>query len=304
MGRLNKININNLSVWIQEGKRQGCTGTVIKRIPLLAVANPSWFAAHIRCQSGENYSLGDKGCLFPLMSVIKPFSLLYLLEYLGSERVLSMVGTQTSAMAFNSLDQLISDHGFPRNPMINSGAITVADKLPGKDSSDRTQCFCQWLNQLAGSQLYLDSEMLNSVRANRSQQNVAIAQYLYEHGNITNIETAIDTYEQICCISGKVEDLAKIGNLLACESNSINSQHRQIVNALMLTCGLYEPSPQYAVKVGLPMKSGVSGALIAIVPNQGAIACYSPALDSIGNPISGLNFIEAISQHLQISLFI
>jgi glutaminase len=71
----------------------------------------------------------------------------------------------------------------------------------------------------------------------------------------------------------------------------------------MLTCGLYEASPQYTVKIGLPMKSGISGALLAIVPSQGAIACYSPALDSIGNSVAGLALIEALSDNLHLSIF-
>ncbi|MFM6040082.1 MAG: glutaminase A [Sphaerospermopsis kisseleviana] len=303
MIQLQDININHLSLWVQQGKNQATQGSVMQRIPLLAVANPSWVAVHIYCQSGENYTLGDNACIFPLMSVIKPFSLLYLLEHLGTANVLNSVGVEPSAMPFNSLEQLMADHGHPRNPMINSGAITLADKLPGKNGNHRTQLFYQWLNKLAGSQLYLDVEMLASVRATRSQVNVAIAQYLYQTQHIENIELALDTYEQICCISGTVEDLAKLGKLLACKSSFINSQHRQIVNALMLTCGLYEASPQYAVKIGLPMKSGISGALIAIVPNQGAIASYSPALDSIGNSVAGLTLIETLSQNLQLSIF-
>lgn len=293
--KLIDININNLAVWVKQAQTQAEKGKVIQRIPLLSQANSNWFCVNICFSSGESLSLGDDTCVFPLMSVIKPFSFLYLLESFNSDKVLKWVGVEPSLMAFNSLDQLIADHGYPRNSMINSGAITIADKLPGRDGDNRTQLFCEWLNKLAGSQLYLDVEMLNSVRATRSPVNLAIAKYLYQAGNIENIDLAIDTYEQICCLSGTVADLGKLGKILACESNIINSQNRQLVNSVMLTCGLYEASPQYAVKIGLPMKSGISGALITIVPNQGAIACYSPALDHIGNSVAGLAFIETLS---------
>jgi glutaminase len=301
--KLQSINTDNLSLWFQQAQTQALQGTVIQRIPLLAVANPSWCAVYICCHSELRYSLGDTACVFPLMSVIKPFTFLYLLEHLGAKQVFEWIGLEPSAMPFNALDQLIADHGFPRNPMINSGAITLADKLPGKDGNHCTQLFCAWLNKLAGSQLYLDLEMLASVRATRSQINLAIAYHLHQSGHIKNVESAIDIYEQICCISGRVEDLAKLGKLLACESTLISSQHRPIVNAVMLTCGLYEASPQYTVKIGLPMKSGISGALLAIVPSQGAIACYSPALDSIGNSVAGLALIEALSDNLHLSIF-
>jgi glutaminase len=267
------------------------------------MANPHWFAVHITCKSDESYSLGNTDCIFPFMSAIKPFSLLYLLEQFTAKRILQWVGIQPSTAPFNSLTQLIADNGHPRNSMINSGAITLADKFPGKDSIESTQLFCTWLNKLAGTNLYIDLDILASVRANRSPINIDITNYLYEVGNVNNIKFALDVYEQICCISGRVEDLAKLGKILACENDFINNQNRQIVNAVMLTCGLYEVSAEYSIKIGLPMKSGISGGLITIVPNQGAIASYSPALDHAGNSVAGLALMETLSQNLQLSIF-
>jgi glutaminase len=230
--------------------------------------------------------------------VCNSLSLLYLLEHLGVEEVFQWVGIEPSNAPFNSLEQLVADNGRPRNPMINSGAITLADKLPGKDASDRTHSLRQWLNQVAGCQLELDESMLASVRLSRSPANVAIANYLNEKGYLKNLDISLDTYEQICCLSGTVEDLALIGKALALEGE-LSSQHRQIVNDVMLTCGLYQASAEYAVKIGLPMKSGIGGGLLAIVPGEGAIAAYSPALDSIGNPVGAIAFVEVLVQHLK-----
>ncbi|MDZ8110658.1 MAG: glutaminase A [Nostoc sp. DedQUE12a] len=303
MKGLDKVTTTELSAWVQQAKTQAEQGRLADRIPQLALANSDWFAVHICCKSGKTINFGDTGCVFPLMSIIKTFSLLYLLEHLPVETVFGWVGVEPSDAPFNSLEQLVSDGGRPRNPMINSGAITLADKLPGKDASDRTLLFCQWLNQLAGSQLYLDEAMLTSVRLTRSKANQAIANYLAEIGHLENLETALDTYEQICCLSGRVEDLALLGKLLALENNCISSQNRRIVNAVMSTCGLYEASAEFAVKIGLPMKSGIGGGLVAIVPGTGAIACYSPALDTVGNPVAGLVFVEALSRKLELSVF-
>ncbi|MBD6620217.1 glutaminase A [Komarekiella sp. 'clone 1'] len=303
MKGFDKLTTKELSAWVQQAKIQAERGQVAARIPLLALADPCWFAVHICCESGQTINFGDTERVFPLMSVIKTFSLLYLLEHLGAEAVFQWVGVEPSDAPFNSLEQLIADRGRPRNPMINSGAITLADKLPGKDASQRTLLFCQWLNQLALCQLKLDEVMLTSVRSKRSPANQAIANYLAEIGHLENSETALDTYEQICCLSGKVEDLARLGKLLACENSSLSSQHRRIVNALMLTCGLYEASAQFAVKIGLPMKSGIGGGLLAIVPGEGAIACYSPTLDAVSNPVAGLAFVEALAQKLELSIF-
>ncbi|MEH2409946.1 glutaminase A [Nostoc sp.] len=303
MKGLEKLTTTKLSAWIQLAKIQAKQGQITDRIPQLAKANPDWFAVHICCESGKTISFGDTACVFPLMSVIKTFSLLYLLEHLGAETVFAWVGVEPSDAPFNSLEQLVSDRGRPRNPMINSGAITLADKLPGNDASDRTLLFCQWLNQLAGCELSLDEVMLASVRLTRSKANEAIANYLTEISHLENIETALDTYEQICCISGRVEDLALLGKLLACENGYLSAQNRRIVNAVMLTCGLYEASAEFAVRIGLPMKSGIGGGLVAIVPSEGAIACYSPGLDNIGNPVGAIAFVEALAQELQLSIF-
>ncbi len=303
MGRLETLTTTNLSTWVQQAKVLVHQGQVANRIPKLALANPDWFSVYICCASGETFSQGDTSCVFPLMIAIKPFSLLYLLEQFGAETVFQWVGVEPSDAPFNSLEQLIADHGRPRNPMINSGAITLADKLPGKDASDRLEQFCQWLNKLALCQLSLDEEMLASVRSTGSHANRTIIQYLAKAGSVKNPEIALDTYEQICCVSGQVEDLARLGLLLACESELILPQHRRIVNSLMLTCGLYAASSQYGLRIGLPMKSGISGALLAIVPGQGAIALYSPGLDSIGNSMGAIAFVEALSQGLQLSVF-
>ncbi|MFM7559064.1 glutaminase [Cylindrospermopsis raciborskii] len=301
------LSVDDLSLWMAQSQTSISQGQVLQRIPLLANINPLLFAVYIYSKPNIHYSLGDYTTPFPFMSVIKPFSFLYLLEHVGEDQVLQSVGTSPSSMAFNSLEQLISDKGYPRNPMINSGAITVAHKLNNIsqviNSNNYTgvflsQPFVEWLNKLADTQLYLDVAMLNSVRSTRSPLNLAIARILYENGYIDNIESALDIYEEICCISGTVVDVGKLGKLLARESGLIAPEHRLLVNHVMLGCGLYESSPYYAQKIGLPMKSGISGALLAIIPDHGAIAIYSPALDLTGNSIAGLRFIETLFSKL------
>ncbi|MDM9384236.1 glutaminase [Chlorogloeopsis sp. ULAP01] len=303
MRKLETLTTTELSTWIQQAKLQAYQGQVTERIPQLAVANSDWFAVSICCASGESFSAGDRACLFPLMSAIKPFSLLYLLEHLGAKTVLDWVGVAPSLLRFNSLEQLLADDRRPRNPMINSGAITLADKLPGDNARDRTQRLCDWLNQLAGCQLKLDEVMLASVRSAPSQINQAITENLAQARYVKNPKIALDTYEQICCLSGRVEDLALLGKLLACESKLIAPQHRRIVNALMFTCGMYEASFQYALEIGLPMKSGISGTLLAVVPHQGGVSCYSPPLDNTGNSPGAIAFVKALSSGLGLSIF-
>lgn len=301
--RLDSLTQTDLEHWAHQARASTNQGHVAKRIPLLANADPRWLAVEIRCASQHCYRLGTIDRRFPLMSAIKPFQLLYLLEQVGMDAVFQWVGVTPSDQPFNSLSQLIADKGHPRNPMINSGALALADKLPGRDGSDRCQRFCYWLNEQAGCQLTLDRAMLASVRSTGRAANQSLVRCLAETGHIINPDIALDTYEQICCLSGLVGDLARLGDVLAHASDQISPHHRQTVNAIMLTCGLYEASAAYAVNIGLPMKSGISGALLAVIPNHGTIACYSPALDSVGNPIAGLTFIQHLCQHLPLSVF-
>ncbi|NJR60306.1 MAG: glutaminase [Cyanobacteria bacterium CRU_2_1] len=302
MKGLNTLTPADIKNWAHDAQANASQGRVIRRIRLLADANPQWFAVEIRCETGQSWSLGDTTCSFPLMSVIKPFLLLYLLEKFGMQ-VFEWVGIEPSDAPFNSLEQLIADRGYPRNPMINSGAIALTDKLPGQNATDRCHQLCDWLNQTAGCQLKLDEAMLASVRSIGREPNQVLVRYLAQQSRLRDPDVALDTYEQICCLSGQVADLARLGELLAFDRDLINPHHRRTVNAIMLTCGLYEASAAFAVRIGLPMKSGISGGLVAVVPGEGAIACYSPALDSVGNPVAGLTFIEQLSQSLHLSLF-
>lgn len=308
MKGLAALTATDLSDWMQQVRQQAGQGQVARRILRLAQSNPEWFAIEVHTGASDHGTqphllCGDVDRPFPLMSTIKPFQLLYLLHHYDPEQVFTWVGMAPSDAPFNSLEQLKADGGKPRNPMINSGAITLADKLPGQDAADRCQRFCTWLNQQSGCQLKLDEAMLASVRLAGREPNQVLVRYLTEAGALADPEMALDAYEQICCLSGTVSDLADLGDLLAIDRGSVAPQYRRTVNAIMLTCGLYEASATYAVRIGLPMKSGISGALVAVVPHQGTIACYSPALDRIGNPVAGVALVERLSQELQLSVF-
>ncbi len=294
---------SQLDAWIAAAKALVRQGRIPDYIPSLGKANPEWLAVRLQVGDDWTYQTGEVNQPFVLMSVIKPFVLLYLLQHFGSEVVFSWVGIQPSDHAFHSVQQLKADQGFPRNPMINSGAIALADRLPGTSGTSRCEALCQWLNQLSGARLSLDTEMLASVRSVGNETNRAIAKILAQAGHLGSIEVALDTYNQICCLAGTVEDLVRLGLLLARPHPQIAHQHRRLVNALMLTCGLYEASGIFAVRIGLPTKSGVSGALLSVIPGRGAIACYSPALDSSGNSLAGLFLLEKLTQELELSIF-
>lgn len=292
-----------LDAWAIQAQTHSQGGQLPDYIPLLAQANSSGLAIQTRSIEGQIVSAGDVTLSFPLMSVVKPFVLLFLLEQLGKRTVFSRVGIESSHEPYNSLIQLQADKGWPRNPMINSGAIALADLLPGEDASSRCETLRQWLNQHSHSHLFLDQAMLNSVRSRSNERNRNLANLLAESGYLDNVETALDSYNYVCCLSGTVADLTRLGIILVQNCKNILPENRRIVNALITTCGLYEVSSRFAVQVGVPTKSGVSGAVLAVVPSQGAIACYSPPLDEAGNSKAGLFLLQQLVQALNISVF-
>ncbi len=300
---LNALTQDQLDAWVFAARTRTQLGRLPDYIPLLAQTKPDTVAVEIQTIRGNSFAAGEVMQPFSLMSVIKPFLLLFVLERFGADEVFRQVGMQPSDQPFHSLTQLSSDRGHARNPMINSGAITLAALLPGRDGASCCQALCEWLNRLAATHLALDQKMLTSVRSMANESNRAIANMLSQSGHLTSVELALDTYNHICCLSGTVRDLARLGLLLAQPPLAIARQHQQIVNALMLTCGLYQASGAFAVRIGLPTKSGVSGALLSIVPKEGAIASYGPTIDPTGNSVAGLFLLEKLAAHLNVSIF-
>ncbi|MFN4279577.1 glutaminase [Thermosynechococcus sp.] len=279
--------------WLEAAATEILKGEPLQRLP--RVGSEAFAFALVTPE--HQFTLGHSSLRFPLMSAIKPFLLLYALS-LWQEQVWTWVGQRPSDYPYNSVLQLTLDQGWPRNPMINSGAIALASQLAHVGG---VAVFQSWLNECAATQLSVDQEVLAAVYRHPNWQNRTLAHFLVESGRIANAEVALEIYNQVCCLQGTIEEVARLGLLLALPHARVSDRHRQQVNVLMLTCGLYEDSPRYALEIGLPIKSGVSGVILAIVPRQGAIACYSPPLDGSGNSILGLYLLQRISRHLGLS---
>ncbi|MGD1700969.1 glutaminase [Dapis sp. BLCC M229] len=300
---LSNINQQELKNWVEQGLAKSKSGKLPTYIPLLAEANYNNFAVVLQSIDNHILSLGDVETKVPLMSAIKPFLLFYLLSKFGNKFVFNIVGKEPSEKPFNSLEQLETDGGWPRNPMINSGAIALSSLLPGNTATERCKNFCYWLNNKGNCQLFLDENMLASVRSLPNQNNQAIAKKLVECGYIKDAEVTLDTYNQICCLSGTIFDVATLGMLLVKPPNFDWKKHCCTVKALMTTCGLYEASSRYVIDIGIPLKSSVSGIVLGLVPGTGVIVCYSPPLNRQGNSVAGLFLLEVISRNLELSVF-
>jgi glutaminase len=291
---LSRIKIEDLQTWAIEARLRAKKGQLPHYIPRLTQANPDALALQISCLDGQILGIGNDRVTFPLMSTIKPFLLLYLLTHLGTKAVFDRVGKDPSTYPFYSLTQLQEDNGFPRNPMLNSGAIVLSDSLKGENARSRCESLRLWLNLQGNCQLFLDEDVLASVISRPNPRNQALVEELAARGHLQNPQLALETYNYICCLSGTIGDLASLGLLILQSPPSL----RQIVLEIMCNCGLYEASAEFARSVGLPTKSGVSGVVLSILEGEGSIASYSPPLDERGNSIASLFLLGKIAHFI------
>ena len=243
---------------------------------------------------GEVRMTGGEADRFTLMSAMKPFLLLRMLEWYGAEKVAEWVDDEPSGLPYYSLEQLQADGGKPRNAMINSGAMLLASQLPGDGPVDQERLFCAWLKDLAPAAiLTLDEECFGEVmRRGADPTNLALALQLEKGGRVEDAASAYEIYFRLCCLAGTIVDVARLGSGLAMAA----LHHRDPVLRTMSQCGLYEASAAWFAMTGLPAKSGVSGVMFGVWPGHGCVAVCSPWLDEGGNPLLPQAVLAALAK--------
>lgn len=239
-------------------------------------------AAACWVSDGETVTAGDSDARFTLMSAIKPFLLLHLLETAGPAQVAAWVGDEPSDEPYWSLKQLRLDGGRPRNAMINSGAMLLASHLAGDRPEAKQITFLDWLNHICPSvRLSLHEECFAEVMEPGSDAtNLALARELEKHGHLHDAGQAYETYFRLCCLAGSIVDVARLGHALAVSP----SPYRDRVLQTLAHSGLYEASADWFASTGLPAKSGVSGVMFAAYPDGSCLAACDEWLDGGGNP--------------------
>jgi glutaminase len=286
-------------------------GKVANYIPALAKIDPKKFGMAVITVDGETHTMGDAQEAFSIQSISKVFTLTLALGRVG-EGLWKRVGREPSGTPFNSIVQLEQEHGIPRNPFINAGAIVVADTLLSGHQPRET------LGEILSFMRYLtddDSIIIDAEVARSEQQtgfrNAALANYMHAFSNIHNpVEKTLGVYFHQCALSMNCVQLAKAGlflanrGLLTRGGRSVVSWERaRRINALMLTCGHYDASGDFAFRVGLPGKSGVGGGILAIAPGKAAIAVWSPGLNQNGNSATGTRALESLARRTGWSIF-
>ena len=283
-------------------------GRVATYIPELGKADTHQLGIVINPLIGDKICLGDYDVRFTMQSVCKVIMLIVALETCGLKPVFRKVGMEPSGEAFDSLVELDVSDSKPYNPLINSGGLALCGLLlpevSFQDILRYTRRICSDPEIELNRPVY-DSEMKTCSR-NRS-----IAYLLESKGIITtNVEDTLRFYTKMCSMNATADSLSNLGLILANDGVCVETGKRfmssrtaRIVKTLMLTCGMYDGSGEFAIKVGIPTKSGVGGGLLSVSDKRAGIGVFGPGLDTQGNSIAGCKLLREISNDLRLNLF-
>ena len=283
-------------------------GDVADYIPALARINPRKFGIAIETIDGDSFKVGDADERFSIQSVSKVFNLVLAMRIIG-EQVWERVGVEPSGNAFNSLVQLEYEQGIPRNPFINAGAHVVTDILLDHLDEPNTEML-RFVEKLRCADVAYDEEVFRS-ELEHGFTNKALVNFMKAHGNINHsVDEVLDVYYHQCAIEMSCQGLARSflflankGIVPASGERILTESQTKRINAVMLTSGFYDQAGAFAYSVGLPGKSGVGGGVVAVVPDQLAIAVWSPELNSYGNSVIGIKVLELFTTRTGMSIF-
>ena len=284
-------------------------GDVADYIPELALAKPEWFGICVVTSDGQVFEVGECDQLFTIQSISKAFVFGLALEDHGREYVNSKVSVEPTGEAFNAivLDEATNR---PYNPMVNAGAIATTDLIQGSSSTERLKRMLDMFRRYTGREHDINVPIFLSEKAT-GYRNRAMSYLMLNFGMVGDkIDETLDLYFQQCSIMVNARDLAMMAATLAngginpvTQERAIDERYVQDVVSVMLTCGMYDASGEWAYRVGMPAKSGVGGGILAVVPKQLGIGTFSPPLDAKGNSVRGIKVCEALATDFGLHLF-
>lgn len=294
---------------VAEARQAPLGGEVADYIPALACVDAEHVGIAVVELDGTTHTAGDYATGFSIQSISKIFGLALAMQRLGDD-LWERVRMEPSGMAFNSIMQLEWEHGIPRNPFINAGAIVVADVLASRYSASKN-ALIQYIRHLAGTEaIHANHEVWESEKEH-GNRNAALAYLMKSFGNIeADVPAVLDHYFFQCAVEMSCLELAQSLGFLANKGVQPGSNERicdarsaHRINALLSTSGMYDQSGEFAFTVGLPAKSGVGGGIVAVVPDYGVIAAWSPPLNKYGNPSRAVEMITQFAQRLGLSVY-
>ncbi len=287
-------------------------GKVADYIPELAKIDPNQFAMSIVTVEGKSYGVGEEQKRFSIQSISKVFTFTMALK-MYSKELYKRVGVEPSGSPFNSLVQLEYEHGKPRNPFINAGAIVVTDSLIThyKDEFITLENILSFIRDISQTPDINLNPYVAKSEMEHGYRNRALANLIKSFNNLDNDPvTAVETYFKHCAVEMNTQELARSMLFLAnrgmdplTNKEFVTPIQAKRINAVMLTCGHYDASGEFAFHVGLPGKSGVGGGIVAVVPGKMGICVWSPALNKYGNSYAGTLALELFTKKTGLSIF-
>ncbi len=288
------------------------SGKVADYIPALAAVDPGRMGIAFAGPDGIVHGAGDCDAPFSIQSISKVFMLALALERVGV-RLWDRVGREPSGDPFNSIVQLEHERGKPRNPLINPGAIVVTDALIGDRPADAAvDELVAFLRARAGDNRVAVDEDVARSEAETGARNRSLGWFMKSFGRLDNpVEQALGAYFRQCAVAMSCRQLARAGLFLAFDGRDpatgveVCPNHRaRRINSVMMLCGHYDNSGEFAFRVGLPGKSGVGGGILAIAPGHGSLAVWSPGLNEAGTSAAGAAMLEDFVQRTGWSVFV
>ena len=303
---------DELKKLVDEARKYTSEGKVADYIPELGKANPHDLSIAINYPDGKCMSAGNIDKKITLQSISKVISLALVLMERGDRYVFERVGMEPTGDPFNSMIKLETvDPGKPLNPMINAGALVVTHMIKGNSVEERFQRLLSFIRELAGDPDITYNHKVAHSEFETAYLNRSLCYFLKQHHTITeDVETLMDLYTKQCAIEMNCLDLARIGMIFAMDG--VDPQNGKVVipeniaricKTFMVTCGMYNASGEFAIKIGIPAKSGVSGGIMGAVPGKFGIGIFGPALDEKGNSIAGMKLLELLSSNYKLSMF-
>ena len=285
------------------------TGQVASYIPELSKIDSNQFGVCLKTVEYDVFGVGDWQTKFSIQSISKVLALSFAYKLVG-DQMWERVGVEPSGNPFNSLTQLETDNGIPRNPLINAGAMVVCDILLSH-TSDACTDFLQFIRDICQNNKVDYSQSIANSEKLCGHRNTALCNFIKSFGNIKNDPNQVlNFYFHMCSIEMTCQELVNTFMFLVTDEfktpsglQVLDTMQAKRINAIMQTCGFYDESGEFAFKVGLPGKSGVGGGIIAIHPDKYAIAVWSPTLNPKGNSSRGMKFLESFTTETQLSIF-
>jgi glutaminase len=286
-------------------------GRVADYIPALAHVDPRRFGIAVATLDGATHLAGDAEEAFSIQSVSKVFTLTLALGRHG-DRLWERVGREPSGDPFNSIVQLEHEQGKPRNPFINAGAIVVADMiLGGHTPREAIGEILSFVRFVADSDGVAVDKAVARAEAATGDRNFALAHFMHGFGRVEHpVDRVLGVYFHHCAIAMSCRELARAGLFLAnggvdpiSGARVVAAARARRINALMLTCGHYDGSGDFAFRVGLPGKSGVGGGILAVAPGRASVAVWSPGLNPAGTSLLGAEALEMLAARAGWSIF-